>query len=231
MAGTSSVAVRLEGVTKVYQVGSQLVHALRGVTASIPAGARLAIVGKSGAGKSTLLHLVGMLDTPTSGFVELASQPMQRLTDEELSVRRNRLVGFVFQAAHLLPEFSALENAMMPGLIAGGDWNEVAQRAERLLAAVGLSERLRHRPGELSGGEQQRVAIARALLMAPPLLLADEPTGNLDRTTSLVVQDILLGIAEEQGVTMLLVTHDGELARRMAGRIVMEDGRIVEGLG
>lgn len=221
--------VLVRGVTKIYQVEAQRVEALRGVDLRVPQGSLAAVTGKSGAGKSTLLHVIGLLDRPTAGNLQIGGTEVSDMPDRAISEFRNRTVGFVFQMSNLLPEFSAIENVMMPGLIAGIARGAVHERAAALLAAVGLSSRERHRPGELSGGEQQRVAIARALLMAPPILLADEPTGNLDLKTSRAVQDLLLDLCVQQKMTMLLVTHDVDLARRLPHQVVMEDGRIVEG--
>ena len=167
------------------------------------------------------------LDKPSQGKVLLNGTDVSSLNDQAASSFRNCTIGFVFQMNNLLAEFSALENVMLPGLIAGTGKKAVLERAAEVLKSVGLSHREKHRPGELSGGEQQRVAIARALLMAPPLLLADEPTGNLDKKTSLAIQELLLQLCSEHNMTMLLVTHDLELARRLPEQIVMEDGRII----
>ena len=219
--------ISLEGVRKEYTIESARVEALRGVSVDIPAGAMVAVTGKSGAGKSTLLHIVGTLDRPTSGKVTINGVSVSELRDRELSRFRSRSIGFIFQMHNLLPEFSAIENVMMPGIIAGFKASNLRQRASLLLSSVGLSERLNHKPGELSGGEQQRVAIARALFMAPPLLVADEPTGNLDRRTSLMIQDLLLNLVKEQKMTLVLVTHDMELAARLPSQLVMEDGGII----
>jgi lipoprotein-releasing system ATP-binding protein len=213
-------------VRKSYRIESTEVEALRGVTLDISEGDMVAVTGKSGAGKSTLLHLVGTLERPTSGAVILGETDVSRMNDAALSRFRNRAVGFVFQMNNLLPEFSAIENVMMPGIISGFSRAALSRRAQDLLGLVGLGERVRHRPSELSGGEQQRVAIARALIMSPPILVADEPTGNLDRKTSLMIQDLLLNVVREHRMTMLLVTHDLELASRLPRRIVMEDGLI-----
>lgn len=223
--------VQLRGLSKVYTIESQKVEALKGINLNISRGMVAAITGKSGAGKSTLLHVIGTLDKPTSGHVFLNGTDVSRMPDKVSSSFRNCTVGFVFQMNNLLAEFSALENVMMPGLIAGSAKKVVRDRARHLLAAVGLSNRENHRPGELSGGEQQRVAIARALVMAPPILLADEPTGNLDQKTTFAVQDLLLQLCQEHGVTMLLVTHDLDLAQRLPYRIVMEDGVIIDNGG
>jgi len=219
--------ISLEGVRKEYTIDAARVEALRGVTVGIPQGAMVAVTGKSGAGKSTLLHIIGTLDRPTSGRVLINGVDISGLTDRELSRFRSRSIGFIFQMHNLLPEFSAIENVMMPGIIAGMRAADLRDRAAGLLASVGLDGRLNHKPGELSGGEQQRVAIARALFMAPPLLVADEPTGNLDRRTSMMIQDLLLELVSAQKMTLVLVTHDMELAARLPSQIVMEDGGII----
>lgn len=228
MNSSTPAAVQLSQVRKHYEIESQRVEALRGVDLSVPSGSVAAIIGKSGAGKSTLLHVIGTLDRPTSGRVILDGTDTSSLSDGQASSFRNLKIGFIFQMNNLLGEFSALENVMIPGLIAGQSAFSVKQKALQLLGAVGLSHRSNHRPGELSGGEQQRVAIARALLMAPPILLADEPTGNLDQKTSLAIQELLLELCEKYRLTMLLVTHDLELARRLPHQIVMEDGQIID---
>jgi lipoprotein-releasing system ATP-binding protein len=230
-ASPQGAGIYLKDVRKLYRIANQDVEALRGVDLRVPSGAIVALTGKSGAGKSTLLHIVGTLDRPTSGQIVLNGTDVTTFTDQAASSFRNHSVGFVFQMNNLLHEFSARENVMLPGLIGGAPKTMVLERATKLLTAVGLAHRLDHRPGELSGGEQQRVAIARALVMAPPILLADEPTGNLDQKTSLAIQDLLMQVCRENNVTMVLVTHDMDLARRMPAQIVMEDGRVVEGGG
>lgn len=226
---TNEAAVLLRNVHKKYLIADQAVHALRGVNLAIGRGKRVAITGKSGAGKSTLLHLIGTLDSPTSGQIVINGTDVGTMDDWSASMFRNSSIGFVFQMGNLLPEFNAIENVMMPGLIAGLKKEAVQERAEKLLSSVGLKDRVLHRPGELSGGEQQRVTIARALLMAPPILLADEPTGNLDQKTSSAVQEVLFNLCEEYKTTMLLVTHDLDLAQRAPGQLVMEDGEVVSG--
>ena len=220
--------IKLSQVTKTYHIESQKVEALKTLDLDIQKGQVVSIAGRSGSGKSTMLHVTGTLDKPSSGRVVLNGVDVSTLSDTLASKFRNRTVGFVFQMNNLLPEFSAVENVMMPGLIAGGDKSAVKSRAIELLTAVNLKHRLSHRPAELSGGEQQRVAIARALLMEPSILLADEPTGNLDKKSSEIVEGLLLELCRKNGVTMLLVTHDMELAARLPSRVVMEDGRIVE---
>jgi len=224
-------AIELRGVTKAFVVESQRVEALHDVSLRIERGSCVAVTGRSGAGKSTLLHIIGTLDRPSQGRVMIGGVDVSRLSDQVTSKFRNEKLGFVFQSSNLLPEFSALENVMMPGVIAGVRGSGARERAARLLDAVGLGARANHRPAELSGGEQQRVAIARALFMEPEVLLADEPTGNLDKNTSLAIQDLLIDLAARHNTTMILVTHDQQLAERMPSRIVMEDGRVLSGTG
>jgi lipoprotein-releasing system ATP-binding protein len=220
--------IELQGVFKTYQVVEQQVQALRGVNLKIRKGQMVGVTGRSGSGKSTLLHVIGTLDTPSAGIVRLNGKDVSRVSDQTASAFRNRTVGFVFQMNNLLPEFSAIENVMMPGLISGGNRSLLRDRAIKLLQSVELAHRLNHRPAELSGGEQQRVAIARALLMEPPILLADEPTGNLDKKSGELVESLLVELGKKNQVTMLLVTHDGELAKRLPYQVVMEDGNIVD---
>jgi lipoprotein-releasing system ATP-binding protein len=182
------------------------------------------VVGASGAGKSTFLHVVGTLDRPSGGSILYRGKDVTRFKPRTLSEFRNRTIGFVFQFHHLLPEFTALENTMMPGLIQGMDRGELADAARRVLAEVGLTERLTHKPGELSGGEQQRVALARALVLRPALLLADEPTGNLDAGTAEGIHELFVQMNQSYGTTMLLVTHNPSLAARMPRRLKLEGG-------
>jgi lipoprotein-releasing system ATP-binding protein len=191
-------------------------------------GDTIALVGASGAGKSTLLHIIGTLDRPSSGNVYFRGDDVFTLNEGALATFRNRSIGFVFQFHHLLPEFTALENVMMPALISGVAREEARKSAVMYLEDVGLAHRLHHKPGELSGGEQQRVAIARALVLSPALLLADEPTGNLDRKTSEEVHELLAGIQQKTGLTLIIVTHNERLAARMGKTIIMVDGRIQE---
>ncbi|MFW7381608.1 MAG: ABC transporter ATP-binding protein [Oligoflexus sp.] len=225
---SSSYVIQHLDVWKVYQIESQKVEALRGVNLSVRRGQVVSITGRSGSGKSTLLHVTGTLDRPTQGKVLLNGRDVSSMSDQAASAFRNATVGFVFQMNNLLPEFSALENVMMPGMIGGISRGPLRSRAEALLKAVNLDHRMDHRPAELSGGEQQRVAIARALIMQPPILLADEPTGNLDKKSSETVEGLLLELCRSHGVTMLLVTHDQELAQRLPTHVVMEDGKILE---
>ena len=228
MTQTTSIAVELQNIAKDYTIADQTVHALRDLSLQVERGSRVAIMGKSGAGKSTLLHVVGTLERPTQGVLKINAQDVSKIDDVAASAFRNVTIGFVFQASNLLPEFSALENVMMPGLIKGIAHRTIQKRAALLLKRVGLQKRQQHRPSELSGGEKQRVAIARALVMTPTLILADEPTGNLDRSTGMQVRDLLFTLCSEHQATLLLVTHDHELASNFDQRIVMEDGRIIE---
>lgn len=227
----STSVITLKSVVKNYRVESQTIPALRGVNLGLQKGDRVAVTGTSGSGKSTILHMIGTLDRPTKGSVYLNGTNVTEMDDHVLSTFRNSTIGFVFQMNNLLPEFTALENVMMPGLIAGVEKAVVREKAQVLLDAVGLANRTIHRPGEMSGGEQQRVAIARALLMDPPIILADEPTGNLDKKTSAAVEELLLELCEDNLITMLLVTHDLDLAKNFEKRVVMEDGNIVERIG
>jgi len=199
---------------------------LDGIELDIRAGEMLAVVGASGVGKSTLLHILGALDKPTSGKVYYGDIDVFSLDNGRLSRFRNERVGFVFQFHHLLPEFSALENVMMPALIRRMDREEAAAVAEKILTDVGLGARLLHRPGELSGGEQQRVAVARALMLKPDVVLADEPTGNLDMHTGEAIHDLLLDINKQQGITFVIVTHNDKLALRADRVLRMADGRL-----
>ena len=214
------------GLVKTFGSGDARVEVLKGIDLEVSAGETLALVGASGAGKSTLLHLLGTLDRPSSGKVMFDGTDLFAMGDRELAAFRNRSMGFVFQSHHLLPEFSALENVMMPALIAGRPRLEAAELATGLLAEVGLAHRVTHRPGELSGGEQQRVAIARALVLSPRLLLADEPTGNLDMKTSEGVHELLARIQMQTGIALVVVTHNERLAASMSRIIRMVDGKI-----
>lgn len=216
-------------LTKSYGAGETRVDVLQGVNLTVAEGETIALVGASGTGKSTLLHIMGTLDRPSSGNVFFQGQDVFRLSEAALASFRNRSIGFVFQFHHLLPEFSAVENVMMPLLIAGTKRSEAVAPARELLEEVGLAHRLTHKPGELSGGEQQRVAIARALILSPKLLLADEPTGNLDMKTSDEVHETLEGIHRKRGVTLVIVTHNEKLASRMGRTVRLLDGRVLAG--
>ncbi len=199
---------------------------LDGVRLDVDRGEMVAIVGASGAGKSTLLHLLGALDTPSRGEVRIDGRPLAGLEDDALSALRNRSIGFVFQFHHLLREFSALENVMMPLRVSGKSPAEARGRATDLLGRVGLAGRMHHRPGELSGGEQQRTAVARALAMAPALLLADEPSGNLDHANSERLHDLLAALARDLSIAMVVVTHNRSLAGRADRVLLLEDGAL-----
>ncbi len=201
---------------------------LKGVSLEVSQGEVVSIVGASGAGKTTLLQILGTLSQPDGGRLQIAGERLDSMNDAALSRFRNQKIGFVFQFHHLLPEFTAHENIMLPALIGGASREEASQRADRLLALVGLTERRHHKPSQLSGGEQQRVAIARALVNSPAVLLADEPSGNLDSKNREEIHNLFFALREELKQTILIVTHDEELARRADRRIVMRDGQIVE---
>lgn len=213
-------------LVKHYLTASGALEVLKGIDVAIYAGEIIAIVGPSGVGKSTFLNILGALDRPTAGEVEIEGTLISQLDDSGLAQFRNRTVGFVFQFHHLLPEFSALENVMMPALIARRNGHEVVDRAKQLLADVGLAQRLAHRPGELSGGEQQRVAVARALMNAPRLVLADEPSGNLDLRASESLHQLLWNLSRRDGRTFIIVTHNLELAKKADRVIELFDGRV-----
>jgi lipoprotein-releasing system ATP-binding protein len=221
-----SAIVVARNVTKSFRHMGRTLEVLRGIDLGIDNGEVLAIVGPSGAGKSTLLHCIGTLDIPTSGSIQLAGEEITRLPGWRLADLRNRTIGFVFQFHHLLPEFNAVENVMMPGMVQGRPRRELELRAGALLEEVGLKERMLHRPGELSGGEQQRVALARALMLEPKLLLADEPTGNLDSATSSQMHDLFFAINEQRGTTIVVVTHNASLAASMPRVVTLRDGRV-----
>ena len=221
--------LRVRDLVKTYQVGEVAVRALRGVTVEIAAGEFVAVVGPSGSGKSTFMHILGCLDRPTTGEYWLDDRDVSRLNDDELSAIRNRQIGFVFQGFNLLARTSALENVELP-LLYGPDKVAAAERRRRAFAAletVGLADRAEHHPNQLSGGQQQRVAIARALLNAPSILFADEPTGNLDSRTSIEVLDIFQRLKEERGITIVLITHEPQVAEYGSRIIAFKDGQIV----
>ncbi len=217
--------IQVQQLLKSYGNGTKRVEVLKGVDLNFSRGERAAIVGASGVGKTTLLHVLGTLDRPTGGKVFYEGKDIYALNEKELAPFRNREIGFVFQFHHLLPEFSALENTMMPCLIQGIPKKESAARAEAILTLVGLKERLSHKPGELSGGEQQRVAVARALVLEPKVLLADEPTGNLDTKTGESVFDLLQELNQIKGVTLIVVTHNLKLAEKLSRQIQLIDGK------
>ncbi len=217
--------IHLANVERVFQVGESEVHALRHVTLHVAAGDYLSIMGPSGSGKSTLLHLIGLLDQPDSGTFELDAVAVAGLDESQQARLRREKIGFVFQFFHLVPRLTAAENIELPLMLAGLDLAERRQRVDAAMAAFGLSDRAHHRPDQLSGGQRQRVAIARATIMRPAVILADEPTGNLDRAAGHEVIDILENL-NRQGMTLIMVTHDPELGQRARRRIQMIDGRI-----
>ena len=220
--------IELESLSRTYRMGSEDVYALNDVTLNIKEGEHIAVVGPSGSGKSTLLNILGCLDRPTSGSYRFSGKEVADLGEVELSGLRQRWIGFVFQFFHLLPRLNAVGNVEVPMLFAGIDRDERRRQARRALEAVGLEHRLRHKPEQLSGGERQRVAIARSVVMGPRLLLADEPTGNLDRHSAEEIMDLIEKMNAE-GLTLIVVTHDPAIAQR-AGRIIrLEDGRVVAG--
>ncbi len=218
--------IEVSALHKTFVHMGNVLHVLRGIDISIDQGEVVAIVGQSGAGKSTLLHCIGTLDLPSKGKIRLGGDELTGLSGAKLAAIRNRTIGFVFQFHHLLPEFDALENVMMPGLIQGRSRREMEGPARALLAEVGLANRVTHRPGELSGGEQQRVALARALVLSPKLLLADEPTGNLDTQTSSAMHDLFFEINKKHGTTIVVVTHNLLFAQSMPRIVTMRDGKI-----
>jgi putative ABC transport system ATP-binding protein len=232
--GALTVLLEADAVERVYRMGragrdqpAVEVHALRGVTFAVDRGEHVAIVGSSGSGKSTLLNLLGALDRPTSGHVRYDGRDVRELSDAELAQLRNEQIGFVFQSFHLLPRLTALDNVQLPLVYRPGTRRDRRDRALAALEAVGLADRVDHRPSELSGGQQQRVAIARAIVTEPALLLADEPTGNLDSRTGVEIMGLLEQLHDEQGTALVVITHESDVADRAQRRIELRDGVIV----
>lgn len=225
-----SALLEVTGLEKSYEALPEAAPTvvLRGVDLRVAAGESVAIVGASGSGKSTLLQIIGTLDRPTAGSILLAGRNILALSDDELARLRSREIGFVFQSHHLLPQCTVLENVLIPALVSGGA-SKVEKRATDLLDRMGLSARVSHRPGQLSGGERQRVAVARALINGPRLLLADEPTGSLDRASAMSLTDLLVEMNRQEGVALIVVTHSASVAERMSRVLELQDGLLVEG--
>jgi lipoprotein-releasing system ATP-binding protein len=227
-APVKSPLIQASGISKVYNHGGSRIVVLNRLSFTLQPGETLGIVGASGIGKSTLLHILGTLDRPDAGRLEYSAKDVLMLDDTLLAQFRNRTIGFVFQFHHLLPEFSALENTMMPALIGGNEKKVAREAAESILVRVGLKERLTHRARELSGGEQQRVALARALVQRPAILLADEPTGNLDRKNSDLIHALLMELNQEMQMALVVVTHNMELAALVSRRVTIVNGALQE---
>ena len=224
----AETVVRLENVVKTYSMGESEVHALQGISFKIEQGEFLSIMGPSGSGKSTCMNMIGCLDRPTSGLVEINGKETAKMTEKELAVLRNQTVGFVFQQYHLIASMNVLENVMLPLKYAHVEKSERVERAEEALIAVGLGDRMKHRPHELSGGQKQRVAIARAMVTQPKILLADEPTGALDSTTGKQVMELFRQINTEKGTTIIIVTHDPRIGDSTKRCIRILDGQLVQ---
>ena len=222
----SQILLSAKNLCKTYNEGKMVTEVLKNVSFDIYSKSLLAIIGSSGSGKSTLLHLLGGLDKPTSGEIIFKSQQLNQLSEKEKAHLRNQEIGFVYQFHHLLPDFTALENVAMPLLISGAKPNDAKKRAMAMLESVNLVKRANHRPSELSGGERQRVAIGRALINNPALVMADEPTGNLDKTTADSIFDLLISLNRDHGTAFLVVTHDLELANKLDNQLIMRDGQL-----
>ncbi len=220
--------IEIRNLEKTFIKNGQRIEVLKGMDLVIPGGESLAILGVSGAGKSTLMHILGTLDHPTAGKVLFDGADVFSWNENERASFRNRRIGFVFQFHNLLPEFTSLENTMMPALISGLSHREARNRAESILMDVGLGDRMAHKPGELSGGEQQRVAVARAVIMEPEVILADEPTGNLDTETGRKVEDLLMNLNRQRNITLVVVTHNRSLAKRMSRSVGLKDGKVLQ---
>jgi len=218
--------LRVEGLDKSFFEGGEEISVLRGLDMELGEAERLAIVGESGVGKSTLLHILGTLDRPTRGRVTYGERDLSGVEEEALADFRNREIGFIFQFHYLLPDFTALENVMLPALIQGWQWEKARDGAAGLLELVGLKARMSHRPGKLSGGEQQRVAVARSVILTPRLILADEPTGNLDSHTGEEIEDLLFRLNQEQGIALVVATHNRRFATRIGSRMELREGRL-----
>jgi len=225
---SNKVIISSDNLRKRFSEGKLDVEVLKGISLELHAGEKIAIVGSSGSGKSTLLHILGGLDLPSSGKVTVMNKDISTLSDKERGTLRNQSLGFIYQFHHLLPEFTALENVAMPLLIRGLPVNEASKLAENILSKVGLSERLKHKPGQLSGGERQRAAIARALVTNPNAVLADEPTGNLDHKTALQIFDLMQSLNQEMQTAFIIVTHDMQLAEKMDKIYHLVDGHLSE---
>jgi lipoprotein-releasing system ATP-binding protein len=221
------LSIKVKNLHKVFELHGKRVEVLKGIDLDIKKGEMLSIVGASGAGKSTLLHIIGAIESPTSGNVFYENEDIFSMNDKRLAEFRNNKIGFIFQFHHLLPEFNAIENTMMPALIRGIKKKEAYKKAANILNKVGLGHRISHKPGELSGGEQQRVAIARALMLKPEVILADEPTGNLDTKTGDAIQELLINLNTELKTILVMVTHNKILADKMPRKISLMDGSIV----
>lgn len=221
-----SPLLQAENICKSYLSGPKTIEVLQNISLIINPGEMTAVIGASGSGKTTLLQILGTLDSPDSGTLFYRGEEVTCKSEPELASHRNTNIGFIFQFHHLLPEFTALENVMMPGMIGGRDYHELLERAETLLDKVGLAKRTGHRPGELSGGEQQRVALARALVMEPPLLLADEPTGNLDSASGNRIFSLLQELSQSLSLAVIMVTHNMELTRSMDHCLTLADGQL-----